>query len=575
MGYSERALDSGVVDVGRYRLIAELAHGGMGDVFLGVARGPAGFNKLMVIKQLRPALSDDEQFLAMFLEEARLAARLNHPNVVQTVEVGNEGKRYFLAMEYLEGQSLQRMRQRIGKDRPFPLGPHIRILIETLNGLHYAHELVDIDNNPLGVVHRDATPHNVFVTYDGHVKLIDFGVAKARDRLGDETGAGHTKGKSRYMAPEQAMGKSIDRRSDIFAVGVMAYELFVGSTPYDGDTDMARLHALLTGEAIKSVPNAPHPKVEALIIKALAREPKDRFSTAAELRTAIEDAMVQMRIRATPEDIAAFLSKHTKERMDERKRLVKLAIDLAGKRDSIKDVLERDAQVRAVQDSQQSISDVSLPIVSPPKPGGSGALPADSSPNELDDPAEPLESAAPPPLPTPPPAAVVTDGAVTPPPQGATVSGLTPAPKFESVAPVEPDGMAGDSVPVEPARRKRLVPVVAGVVGVALLVVLLAFAFRRPGGDASASVTPPMTSQTSTATAPASTTAATVAETSATGTAPPPSATSHPSTTAATTRPTARPTATPRPTATTRPTGRPTATGVRSAKPKGSDVVIQ
>lgn len=155
------------------------------------------------------------------------------------------------------------------------------------------------------------------------------------------------------------------------------------------------------------------------------------------------------------------------------------------------------------------------------------------------------------------------------------MSGVTPAPKFESVAPVEPGGLAGEAIPVEPARRNRFVPVVAAVVGVAVLIVLLAFAFRRPGGDASASVTPPMTSQTSTATAPASTTAATVAETSATGTAPPPSATSHPSTTAATTRPTARPTATPRPTATTRPTGRPTATGVRSAKPKGSDVVIQ
>ncbi len=568
-------LEPGVV-LDRYELLCAIARGGMADVWLGRLKGRHGFEKLVAIKTILPEHALENRFQRMFLDEARIASEIDHPNVAKILDLGEWRDCLYLVMEYVDGDSLSRLRRGVAKRGvKMTTAIALRILSDACAGLHAAHELRGTDGQLLGVVHRDVSPQNILVPNNGSVKLIDFGVAKARDRLGDETGAGHTKGKSRYMAPEQAMGKSIDRRSDIFAVGVMAYELFVGSTPYDGDTDMARLHALLTGEAIKSVPNAPHPKVEALIIKALAREPKDRFSTAAELRTAIEDAMVQMRIRATPEDIAAFLSKHTKERMDERKRLVKLAIDLAGKRDSIKDVLERDAQVRAVQDSQQSISDVSLPIVSPPKPGGSGALPADSSPNELDDPAEPLESAAPPPLPTPPPAAVVTDGAVTPPPQGATVSGLTPAPKFESVAPVEPDGMAGDSVPVEPARRKRLVPVVAGVVGVALLVVLLAFAFRRPGGDASASVTPPMTSQTSTATAPASTTAATVAETSATGTAPPPSATSHPSTTAATTRPTARPTATPRPTATTRPTGRPTATGVRSAKPKGSDVVIQ
>ena len=196
-----------IIQVGRYRLIAELAHGGMGDVYLAVAQGAGGFSKLMVIKMLRPALAEDEQFLTMFLEEARLAARLNHPNVVQTVEVGNEGRKYFLAMEYLEGQSLQRLRTRVAKEHPFPLGPHLRILVEALNGLHYAHELVDIDGRALDLVHRDATPHNIFVTYDGQVKVVDFGIAKAMDSS-LETRTGELKGKIAYMPPEQASAQT-------------------------------------------------------------------------------------------------------------------------------------------------------------------------------------------------------------------------------------------------------------------------------------------------------------------------------------------------------------------------------
>jgi serine/threonine-protein kinase len=240
-------LEQASIQLGRYRLIAELAHGGMGDVYLGAAQGPAGFSKLMVIKVLRPALADDEQFLVMFLEEARLAARLNHPNVVQTVEVGNEGRQYFLAMEYLEGQSLQRLRQRVAKDHPFPLGPHLRMLIEALNGLHYAHELVDIDGRALNIVHRDATPHNIFVTYDGQVKLVDFGIAKAMDSS-LETRTGELKGKIGYMPPEQASAERVDRRADVFAMGVMVWEAAVGRRLWKGLNEVSIMHELVMGK---------------------------------------------------------------------------------------------------------------------------------------------------------------------------------------------------------------------------------------------------------------------------------------------------------------------------------------
>src|SRR4051794_26091703 len=191
---------------GKYRLIAELGHGGMADVFLAVARGPIGFNKLLVVKRLKANLVDEPEYVAMLGDEARLAARLNHPNVVQTNEVGQEGDQYFIAMEYLDGQPLHRVLTRSEKKERMPLAMHLRIVCDVLSGLHYAHELADFDGSPLNVVHRDVTPQNIFVTYDGQVKLVDFGIAKASGRDG-ETKTGIVKGKVTYMGPEHAMGK--------------------------------------------------------------------------------------------------------------------------------------------------------------------------------------------------------------------------------------------------------------------------------------------------------------------------------------------------------------------------------
>jgi len=281
----------------------------MGDVYLGVAQGPAGFSKLMVIKMLRPALADDEQFLAMFLEEARLAARLNHPNIVQTVEVGNEGRRYFLAMEYLEGQSLQRLRQRVAKEHPFPLGPHLRIIVEALNGLHYAHELVDIDNRALGIVHRDATPHNVFVTYDGQVKVVDFGIAKAMDSS-LETRTGELKGKVAYMPPEQASAQRVDRRADVFALGVMVWEAAVGRRLWKGLNEVAIMHELLTGAipSPRSVDPRVPPELDAICKRALAQNADDRYATAADFATDLERYLANIGDRTTARDIATLTS---------------------------------------------------------------------------------------------------------------------------------------------------------------------------------------------------------------------------------------------------------------------------
>jgi serine/threonine-protein kinase len=218
------------------RLLFEIGRGGMGVVYLGLAEGPAGWTKLKVIKRLRPDLAADPRAVEMFLDEARLSARLLHPNVVQTNEVGFDGRHYFLEMEYLEGQSCELLQRRAASAGGLPLATSLWILTQALAGLHYAHELKDLDGTPLHVVHRDVSPHNVFVTYDGNVKLLDFGIAKlATSSMDTQTGA--VKGKATYMSPEQATRGAVDHRSDIFSVGVMLWQALTGQRLWGDRSD--------------------------------------------------------------------------------------------------------------------------------------------------------------------------------------------------------------------------------------------------------------------------------------------------------------------------------------------------
>ena len=239
---------------GKYRLIAELGHGGMADVFLAVQAGPAGsnFRKLSVIKRLRQNLVEEPEFVEMLIDEARIAARLNHPNVVQTNEVGEFGTQYFIAMEYLDGQPLHRIQrrsaQRVKDGKPPALRPEhqIVILMDALAGLHHAHELADYDGSPLQIVHRDVTPQNIFVTYEGQVKVVDFGIAKAAGRA-SETRQGVVKGKIRYMAPEQAIGGTVDCRADTFAMGILLWEVVTGQRLWKDFDDLEIVRQLIEG----------------------------------------------------------------------------------------------------------------------------------------------------------------------------------------------------------------------------------------------------------------------------------------------------------------------------------------
>jgi serine/threonine protein kinase len=284
-----------VDDLGKYRLIAKLARGGMGVVHLALLRGPAGFNKLLVVKELRQEFAGNEMLVNSFMDEARLAARLNHPNIVQTIEVGTDGGRHFMAMEYLEGPSLHRLLHRAVKlGAPLPLDLQLGLQLDVLGALDYAHRLTDFGGAALGVVHRDVSPQNILVTYEGQIKLLDFGIAKSLDAP-EETRSGVLKGKTRYMAPEQAAACGrVDRRADLFSVGIMLWEAIAGHRLWDGLQDADVLRSLLAGviPSLRDVRPDVDPGLAAVVERAMSVDPEARYPTAQAMRDALEQYMV-------------------------------------------------------------------------------------------------------------------------------------------------------------------------------------------------------------------------------------------------------------------------------------------
>lgn len=293
----------------------------MARVYLAISQKQLGFTKLVVLKVLREELDVDGELLAMFVQEAQLAARLNHANVVHTYEAGVDDGRHYIAMEYLEGQALSSVIARAG-DR-FPLEAHLRVLCDALDGLQYAHDLTDYDGTPLGIVHRDVSPQNVFVTYTGQSKVIDFGIAKTFDST--RTSNGILKGKTGYMAPEQALsGTRPDRRTDVFAIGVMMWEALAGRRFVPrGEDEMVALARRISGRdpRIRDVaPDAPAALAD-ICDKAMATDPADRFASATEMREAIE-ACLATRPAFDARQIAQVLDETFAEERARIRRLV-------------------------------------------------------------------------------------------------------------------------------------------------------------------------------------------------------------------------------------------------------------
>ena len=293
--------------LGQYRPLAQLGQGGMARVILCARQGPANIQKLVVVKEIREELANDAEFVTMFIDEARLATRMSHANVVQTFDVGAEGNRFYIVMEYLEGQPMNAVLGRL--KRKLPLAIHLRILGRVLAGLHYAHELRGFDGKPLSVVHRDVSPQNMILCYDGQVKLVDFGIAKAAGTA-SKTTAGMFKGKLAYMAPEQIQGGHIDRRADVFSVGVMLWEALVGRRLTYGENEAAILHKRTSGLQSRAREARPEADAElaAICDRAMELDPTKRFATALDMQAALEARVEALGLRATDSDVGALVA---------------------------------------------------------------------------------------------------------------------------------------------------------------------------------------------------------------------------------------------------------------------------
>lgn len=275
-----------------YTVIRRIASGGMAELYVGRARGVGGAERLVALKRVLPEFARDERFVEMFLDEARINITLQHPNIVQTYDVVQDRGTYLLVMEYLEGADLrQYVRQHLKSRRELvPIPQVLQIGIAVLSGLHYAHERRSVEGAPLNIVHRDISPQNIFLTYDGGIRVLDFGIAKASTATSN-TETGGVKGKVRYMSPEQSVGGQIDRRSDVYALGVVLYELLTGRRLYDVKGNFAILRAVV--EQTPKKPSELHSRVpadlDAIVMKALAKKRRDRYPTALDFQLALED----------------------------------------------------------------------------------------------------------------------------------------------------------------------------------------------------------------------------------------------------------------------------------------------
>jgi serine/threonine protein kinase len=325
----------------RYELLAPYARGGMASVWLGRVRGKHGFERIVAIKTILPEYASDPDFRAMLLDEARIASAVEHPNVAQTIDVGEEHGVVYLVLEWIDGDSLYTLHRMLEKQKQLlPAGVVLRVMADACRGLHAAHELRDKAGHLINVVHRDVSPHNILINPAGVAKLIDFGVAKAQGRFVGSTSAGIIKGKVRFMAPEQALGKPVDRRADLWSVGATLQYLLTGTNPYSGSNDVEVLLTISRGDAPKPLPSSVHPAIAEVVARALAPDPTNRYQTAASLARAIDVAAGQANCRASAVEVAEMLQTSGKPLQERRQRAIDLALKAAEGRAHYNELLQ-------------------------------------------------------------------------------------------------------------------------------------------------------------------------------------------------------------------------------------------
>lgn len=410
----------------RYRPLYKLDSGGMAEVYVAEAESMAGFKKKVAIKRILPELLKDDRFVRMFLDEARLSLHLNHANIVQVFDLGKSSSTYFIVMEFVEGVNLKKVLQHFTRRRSLvPVQAVVWLLNEVLKGLDYAHSLRDPETgHNLGIVHRDISPPNILVSWNGEVKLVDFGLAKATTQL-EATDPGVVKGKFSYLSPEAASGQSVDHRADLFAVGILAYELLTGRRLFLGESDYQTVELVRAAEipSIISQNADVTPDLEAILLKALARDPADRYMHASEFADDLLAFLFSRSLKVSARDVAELLSPL-------REEVPSVEESTAGGSNIILRLIDDEfAEIRSLDDSNgDTAATGSLPLDS--LVGGS------SVPGMSDyDPSAPLSlsefgdsdlgagQSEPTPTPVPPPA--------TPPPRH---TGSSPAPKPRSMA---------------------------------------------------------------------------------------------------------------------------------------------
>ena len=307
---------------GKYQLEKKLATGGMAEVWLARQTGIEGFNRHIVVKRILAHLAEDPEFVAMFLQEARIASRFNHPNIAQIYDLGENAGTFFIAMEFIHGEDLGRVMRRAWSTGQWVARPlAIRIMADSAAGLYYAHTRMDEQGRPLRIVHRDISPQNILVSFDGSVKLVDFGIAKAADQVSN-TKSGAIKGKFAYMAPEQAGGKPLDARTDIFALGLVLYELITGVRPLKRDSEIGTLQAALECAIEKPSLVAEVPSsLDDVVMRALAKDPEDRYRDARQFQMALEQYLVQEGTVATSVQVSELMETIFADRLREEARL--------------------------------------------------------------------------------------------------------------------------------------------------------------------------------------------------------------------------------------------------------------
>jgi eukaryotic-like serine/threonine-protein kinase len=322
--------------LGRYEFLLPIAKGGMAAVWAARAKGARGFQKIVAVKTILPALSDNTEFERMFLDEARTASRVRHPNVAEIIDLGEQEDVLYLVMEWIDGESLATvLRSVTPKHSGIPIPIAVKIMADAAQGLHAAHQLKDDQGVSLGLVHRDVSPQNILLSYEGIVKLVDFGVAKAAGRLSASTAKGQLKGKIPFMAPEQVVGHDLDRRTDVFAMGTLLYQLTTGKHPFRGGDNFSTMTHIAHRNAAppRTVASGEYPELlEEIVMRALERDPRKRFQTAAEMWRALDEVFVRGTDRASTDDVAAFLTDLLGQKRDEWRQRLKAAIVAADQR---------------------------------------------------------------------------------------------------------------------------------------------------------------------------------------------------------------------------------------------------